>query len=68
MQACYYSNNDTSLQEFYSSQESYPQRRKTNQVFTTGKMQQKDKNEEQIEDRELKWVNLKIKEKLIEWT
>lgn len=31
-------------------------------------MQQKDKNEEQIEDRELKWVNLKIKEKLIEWT
>lgn len=31
-------------------------------------MQQKDKNEEQIEDRELKRVNVKIKEKLIEWT
>lgn len=68
MQAGYYSNNDTNPKEFYSSQESYPQRRKANQVFTTGKMQQKDKNEEQTEDRELKWVNLKIKEKLIEWT
>lgn len=31
-------------------------------------MQQKDKNEEQIEDRQLKRVNVKIKEKLIEWT
>lgn len=45
-----------------------PSEGKQTRFFTTGKMQQKDKNEEQIEDRELKWVNLKIKEKLIEWT